>query len=97
MRTPAPAKSMNVSATSKIARNDWRLRRINPLVEVRPPSVSDARKSDQRVCRAGANPNNKPAITEIPDVNQSTVALIAMGAVREMLTGNKALNNSMDQ
>jgi len=46
---------------------------------------------------AEANPNNKPAITEIPDVNQSTVALIAMGAVREMLTGNKALNNSMDQ
>ena len=88
---------MNVTATSKITRNDWKRRKSNPLVEVRLPSVSDARKSDQRVCSAGANPKNRPAITEIPNVNQSTVALIAMGAVREMLTGNKTLNNSTDQ
>src|SRR5213596_1789047 len=97
MRTPAPTKSMNVSAISQITRKEWNRRGMNPPVEVWPACFSGVLNSDQCVCSAGANPKDRPATTEIANVNQSTVPLIVVGPDREMLTGNIEFSRFIDQ
>src|SRR5947199_10451517 len=97
MRTPAPTKSINVSAIAQITTKDRNRRGMNPPVEVLPACLSGVLNSDHCVCSAGANPKDRPATTEIANVNQSTVPLIVVGPNREMLTGNIEFSRFMDQ